>query len=119
MIQRWMLPLLAPAKDLAQPAESRQGRSMASRCEVCASIRPDRVPSELSEVSLDGRRILLCAGHAQIAKNSEVTSLEELRDLYRESDGERSYISRRARGYESPGATERASIGRREGDGLG
>ena len=118
MIQRWMLSMLAPAKDLAQPEESLQGRSMASRCEVCASIRPDRIASELSEVSLDGRRILLCAGHAQIAKNTAVTSLEELRDLYRESDGERSYISRRSRGYESAGAAERASIGRRESDGA-
>jgi hypothetical protein len=89
---------------------------MASRCEVCETIRPDRIASELTEISFAGRRVLLCAGHAQIAQNSDVTNLDELRDLYRESDGERSYISRRAGRHESAGAAERASDGRRAED---
>jgi hypothetical protein len=88
---------------------------MASHCEVCETIRPGRVASELTEVSFGGRRVLLCAGHAQIAKNSDVATLDELRDLYRESDGERSYIARRSR-LESAGGGERASLGRRGGD---
>ncbi|HEY4158352.1 MAG TPA: hypothetical protein VGM29_09650 [Polyangiaceae bacterium] len=89
---------------------------MGTRCEVCETIRPDRVASELIQISLAGRSVLLCAGHAQIARNSEVKSLDDLRDLYRESDGERSYISRRSREHESPGAAERASDGRRAAD---
>lgn len=88
---------------------------MASRCEVCEAFRPERVASELTEVSFGGRRVLLCAGHAKIAQNSDVATLEDLRDLYRESDGERSYVSRRAR-LESAGGTERASLGRRGSD---
>ncbi|HEY0463537.1 MAG TPA: hypothetical protein VGC79_04985 [Polyangiaceae bacterium] len=89
---------------------------MAHRCEVCQSFRPrgDLDPArKLLEVTFGERRVLLCSGHAGIARNSQVSSFEELRALYAESEGQRSYISRRAR--EASGGTPR-SAGRRSGD---
>jgi hypothetical protein len=90
---------------------------MELHCEVCESFRPrgDFVRArELLEVSFGERRVLLCRGHAGIARNSRVSSLEELRALYAESTGQRSYISRRARGATSDGSSRQA--GRRVGD---
>ncbi|MEI9937943.1 MAG: hypothetical protein WDO69_12060 [Pseudomonadota bacterium] len=91
---------------------------MAHRCEVCESFRPrgDLDPArELLELSFAERRVLLCRGHAGIARNSRVSTLEELRALYAESEGKRSYVSRRAR---NAGMTEGMprSAGRRAGD---
>jgi len=91
---------------------------MEHRCEVCASFRPRGAldpARELLEVSFGERRVLLCRGHAGIARNSQVSSIDELRTLYAESIGQRSYISRRARDAgESEGAPRNA--GRRAGD---
>jgi hypothetical protein len=73
---------------------------MDQRCEVCESFRPEAGPNgtrELLLVSFPERAVLLCRGHAAIAKNSQVGSLAELRTLYAESAGQRSYIARRAR----------------------
>jgi hypothetical protein len=91
---------------------------MAHRCEVCESFRPQSdldEPRELLELSFDGRRVLLCRGHAGIAKNSAVSTLEQLRALYGESGGNRSYISRRSRGADSTSHAPR-SAGRRAND---
>jgi len=93
---------------------------MEQHCEVCESFRPrgDREPARgLLEVSFGERRVLLCRGHAGIARNSEVSSFEELRALYAESDGKRSFIARRARAAQ-PGATgaKPRSLGRRASD---
>ncbi len=91
---------------------------MAQRCEVCESFRPqgDLNPErKLVEITFGTRRVLLCAGHAQIAQNSGVTSFDELRDLYRESSGARSFVSRRARAA-SEQASERRHPGRRAAD---
>lgn len=90
---------------------------MEHRCEVCDSFRPRREldPTRaLLEVTFGERRVWLCRGHAGIARNSEVASFDELRTLYAESEGKRSYISRRARA----GASESTprSAGRRSGD---
>jgi hypothetical protein len=62
---------------------------MQQRCEVCENFRPegDLVP---------GRKLLLCRAHAGIAANSNVTTFEELRELYTEQHGSRSYVPRRA-----------------------
>jgi hypothetical protein len=91
---------------------------MDQRCEVCESFRPrgdlDRVREPL-EVSFGERRVLLCRGHAGIARNSEVSSFGELRALYAESQGQRSYISRRAPGTETSGGRPRHP-GRRAAD---
>lgn len=89
---------------------------MLHRCEVCQSFRPrgDLDPArKLLEVTFGERRVLLCSGHAGIAHNSQVSSFDELRALYAESEGKRSYISRRARGA-SDGNLR--SAGRRSGD---
>jgi hypothetical protein len=71
---------------------------MAQRCEVCERFRPsgDLQPGrELSSVAFGERSVLLCKAHAGIAKNSGVLTLEQLRELFAESDGKRSYVSRR------------------------
>jgi hypothetical protein len=92
---------------------------MEQRCEVCENFRPsgDLAPErQLVEVPFSARSVLLCAGHAQIAKNSNIDSLEELRALYRESEGNRSFVPRRSRVALSLGG-ERRGPGRRVGDG--
>jgi len=91
---------------------------MEHRCEVCESFRPrgDLGPArQLLEVSFGERRVWLCRGHAGIARNSEVSSFEELRALYAESDGKRSYISRRAPSAEASEGWPR-NEGRRASD---
>jgi hypothetical protein len=89
---------------------------MAQRCEVCERFRPsgDLQPErELISFAVGARSVLLCRAHARIAQNSEVSTLEELRELYGESAGQRSFISRR--GSASGGAKARAP-GRRATD---
>ncbi len=79
---------------------------MEHRCEVCESFRPQGelgAARELLEVNFGERTVLLCRGHAGIARNSEITTLEALRELYAESAGQRSYIARRARAVRSLG----------------
>lgn len=91
---------------------------MEQRCEVCESFRPQgdlNAAQALLEVSFGARSVLLCRGHAGIAKNSGVSSLEELRALYAESHGQRSYIARRARLAMSSAAQAR-NAGRRATD---
>jgi hypothetical protein len=91
---------------------------MEHRCEVCESfrVRGDFEPArELLEVSFGERQVLLCRGHAGIARNSQVSSFEELRALYAESEGKRSYVARRARHAGASDASPR-SAGRRAGD---
>jgi hypothetical protein len=90
---------------------------MAQRCEVCERFRPsgDLQPGrELLSVSFGERSVLLCRAHAGIAKNSGASSLDELRELFAESAGKRSYVTRRARVAISSGKTR--SPGRRATD---
>jgi len=73
---------------------------MQQRCEVCENFRPegDLKPGRtLEAVKFGPRLVLLCRAHAGIAQSSGVTSFEELRELYTESNGNRSYVPRRAR----------------------
>jgi hypothetical protein len=56
---------------------------------------------------------MLCVAHARIAGNSGVDSWEQLRELYHESDGKRSFVPRRARG---PAESEPRHGGRRATD---
>jgi hypothetical protein len=91
---------------------------MDQRCEVCESFRPEGDPNgphELLLVAFEQRTVLLCRGHAAIAKNSQVASLGELRALYAESAGQRSYIARRAHFAKSTGSAPR-NAGRRAND---
>jgi|SRR5882724_11274402 len=95
---------------------------MAQRCEVCERFRPsgDLQPGrELVNVSFGERRVRLCRAHAGIAKNSGAFTLDALRELFSESDGNRSYVARRARlsGHAKPrGGAKRLSPGRRATD---
>ena len=94
---------------------------MEHRCEVCESFRPQGdlgAARELLEVPFGERSVRLCRGHAGIAKNSGVATLDELRALYAESHGQRSYIARRARMTQSNAGQPRSS-GRRAGDFAG
>jgi len=91
---------------------------MEHRCEVCESFRPEGdlgAGRELLLVSFGERSVLLCRGHAGIAKNSAVSSIDGLRALYAESHGQRSYIARRARIAQSNAGPAR-SAGRRVAD---
>ena len=87
-------------ENLALQAGGRTLHSMEQRCEVCENFRPegDLIPGrKLQEVSFGSRNVLLCRAHAGIADNSEVKTLEELRELYTEPHGSRSYVPRRSR----------------------
>lgn len=89
---------------------------MINRCEVCEQFRPDgdlRPGRELVSVSFGERAVLLCKAHAGIAENSGAKTLSELRALYAESTGKRSFVLRR--GPNSAGAKARDK-GRRAGD---
>jgi hypothetical protein len=88
---------------------------MGQRCEVCENFRPegDLEPGrKLVEVAFGERNVVLCSGHAQIAENAEIASLDALRDFYRESHGNRSFVERRARGA-ATFSDERRQVGRR------
>jgi len=91
---------------------------MEKRCEVCESFRPQgdlKAGRELLLVSFGEHQVLLCRAHAGIAQNSEVTSFSELRALYAESKGLRSYLSRRSRSSHTAVGRPR-SVGRRATD---
>jgi hypothetical protein len=71
---------------------------MQQRCEVCENFRPegDLVPGrKLEQVTFGSRKVWLCRAHAGIAANSDVSTFEELRELYTEQHGSRSYVPRR------------------------
>jgi hypothetical protein len=92
---------------------------MQPRCEVCQNFRPEgdlKPGRKLEEVTYGTRRVLLCRAHAGIAANSGVTSFEELRELYTEQHGARSYVPRRAR--TAPMQDMLRSPGRRLGDSV-
>lgn len=68
-------------------------------CEVCESFRPRselKAASATLLVAFGERSVRLCRAHALIAANSAVSTLAELRALYAESSGQRSYVARRA-----------------------
>ena len=92
---------------------------MQQRCEVCENFRPegDLKPGRVLEaVKYGSRLVLLCRAHAGIAHSSGVTTFEELRELYTEQHGARSYVPRRARMAPAPAAKKSRSPGRRYGD---
>ena len=98
---------------------------MQQRCEVCESFRPegDLKPGRtLEAVKYGSRLVLLCRAHAGIAESSGVSSFEELRELYTESNGHRSYVPRRARiapaDLTSRRKVAKRSAGRRATDGV-
>ena len=103
--------------NLARAEQFINASDMEQRCEVCESFRPRGELGSaraLLEVRFGERSVLLCRGHAGIARNSEISTFEELRALYAESEGQRSYVSRRASATESGGKPR--SPGRRSSD---
>jgi hypothetical protein len=94
---------------------------MQQRCEVCENFRPegDLKPGRVLEAIKYGERIvLLCRAHAGIAQSSGITSFEQLRELYTEQHGSRSYVPRRARIPAPSAPSTPRSAGRRIRDGL-
>jgi hypothetical protein len=92
---------------------------MLERCEVCENFRPegDLVKNrKLVDVSFGEHTVVLCVAHARIAANSDVKTWRELRELYHESDGKRSFVPRRGRRTEPRAGKERRSLGRRATD---
>lgn len=94
---------------------------MQQRCEVCENFRPEgdlKPGRKLEEVTYGTRRVLLCRAHAGIAQNSGVTTFEELRELYTEQHGGRSYVPRRARTVKLANSQSPRSPGRRIADAV-
>jgi hypothetical protein len=92
---------------------------MQQRCEVCENFRPegDLKPGRVLEaVKFGSRIVLLCRAHAGIAQSSGVSSFEELRELYTEQHGARSFVPRRARIASASANVTPRSAGRRFGD---
>jgi hypothetical protein len=92
---------------------------MQQRCEVCENFRPEgdlKPGRKLEEVTYGSRKVLLCRAHAGIAQNSGVTTFAELRELYSEQHGSRSYVARRARTALARSKQAARSPGRRIGD---
>jgi hypothetical protein len=84
---------------------------------VCENFRPDDETDpdkRFVYVTFESRRVLLCKGHARIAENSGVASLEQLRAFY--GSGRRSYLGRRSRDPVSRAGERRKSQGRRASD---
>jgi len=94
---------------------------MRQRCEVCENFRPEgdlKPGRKLEAVKYGTRTVLLCRAHAGIAQNSGVTTFAELRELYSEQHGSRSYVPRRARSVSPRTKKAPRSPGRRIGDAL-
>jgi hypothetical protein len=89
---------------------------MQPHCEVCESFKKkeDLGGMRTVEVAYAERTVLLCTGHAKIAENSGVETLEALRELY--GSGRRSYVPRRRPDVLQPDGAIRKG-GRRATDG--
>lgn len=73
-----------------------------------------RTSRKLVEVTLDGRSVTLCRGHALIAENSGVRTFVGLRELY--GSGRRSFVPRRSAAEGTPRSEQRLGRGRRAAD---
>ncbi|HYP90947.1 MAG TPA: hypothetical protein VEQ59_22430 [Polyangiaceae bacterium] len=94
---------------------------MARRCEICESLAPDAEPSgRLHRFLVEGRVIALCAEHAETFREHRPDTLDAMVTLFREPDGQRSLVSRRApldrRQFPMRPEGRRRSNGRRAGD---
>lgn len=80
-------------------------------CDVCHHFRPEANLRErtITSLAFGARSVELCETHRRIAEASGATTFETLRELYGESDGRRSFVSRRTSG-------ERRDGGRRSTD---
>jgi len=70
---------------------------MRRECEICSSFRPGTLRGELMEMKFAERNVTLCAGHTRIARSLGVISLAELKSVFTENTGRRSFVQRRAK----------------------
>jgi hypothetical protein len=88
-------------------------------CDVCHNFRPAanlRVRI-LTRVFFDDHVVILCRAHREIALRAGVTTIDELRELYGESGGHRSYVPRRMSvPHDASPTTDRRQRGRRSTD---
>lgn len=94
---------------------------MARRCEVCESLSPETPPARrLQRFLVEGRVIALCAEHAHSFREERPETIEAVALLFREEQGNRSLVSRRApldrRQFPMRPEGRRRSGGRRVGD---
>jgi hypothetical protein len=95
---------------------------MQSRCEVCASFRPEIENQQPLEILFPEGIVQLCSGHAKMVWALKLRTLAELRKTFAENVGRRSFVGRRAhqrRRVEGPGKGRRKSDGDRRVAGLG
>lgn len=70
---------------------------MPRRCEVCESLSPEALPvKRLQRFLIEGRVLALCAEHAHTFREQRPETLAGATALFREEDGKRSLVSRRA-----------------------
>lgn len=70
---------------------------MARRCEVCENLSPEAPPARrLQRFLVEGRVLALCAEHAHTFREQRPDTIEGVAELFREEDGKRSLVSRRA-----------------------
>jgi hypothetical protein len=97
---------------------------MARRCEVCESLSlpaPETAPARrLQRFLVEGRVLALCAEHAHAFREQHPETIEAVALLFREEQGKRSLVSRRApldrRQFPMRPEGRRRSGGRRVGD---
>jgi hypothetical protein len=95
---------------------------MARRCEVCENLAADSGPkaARLQRFLVEGRVVALCAEHGQKFRDEQPETLAGVAELFREADGNRSLLSRRApldrRQFPMRPEGRRRSDGRRSGD---
>jgi hypothetical protein len=94
---------------------------MARRCEVCESLDPDARPtSRLQRFLVADRVVALCAEHALAFRERRPQTLDQVSQLFREKQGRRSLLSRRApierRQFPMRPEGRRHNAGRRSGD---
>lgn len=94
---------------------------MARRCEVCENLTPDAPPTRrLQRFLVESRVVTLCAEHAFTFREHRPDTLEGVARLFREEQGKRSLVSRRApierRQFPLRPEGRRRNVGRRAGD---
>jgi hypothetical protein len=70
---------------------------MARRCEICEILSPEAPPvRRLQRFLIEGRVLALCAEHAHTFREQRPDTIDGVALLFREDDGKRSLVSRRA-----------------------
>jgi hypothetical protein len=70
---------------------------MSRRCEVCESLSPDAPATRrLSRFLVQNRVVALCPEHADTFRAHRPETLDGMAELFREENGKRSLLTRRA-----------------------